>query len=59
MTWRARHFGIWQTLTSTISAFEPPMYFRDSMIRGAFECFDHFFMAEASGSCYSVENRAP
>ena len=41
VTWRARHFGIWQNLTSRITAFEPPTYFRDSLVRGAFRRFDH------------------
>ena len=41
VTWRARHFGIWQNLTSRITAFEPPSYFRDSLVHGAFRRFDH------------------
>ena len=41
VTWRARHFGLWQNLTSRITAFEPPSYFRDSLVRGAFRRFDH------------------
>jgi len=41
VTWRARHFGIWQHLTSRITAFEPPVRFRDSMVRGAFRSMDH------------------
>ena len=41
VTWRARHFGIWQNLTSCITALEPPTYFRDSLVRGAFRRFDH------------------
>jgi ligand-binding SRPBCC domain-containing protein len=45
VTWRARHFGVWQTLTSEITAMRPPEYFQDRMVRGAFEsiCHDHFF----------------
>ena len=41
VTWRARHFGVWQQLTSRITRFERPRYFRDSMVRGAFARFDH------------------
>jgi len=41
VTWRARHLGVWQRLTTRITAFEPPHYFRDSMVRGAFARFDH------------------
>jgi ligand-binding SRPBCC domain-containing protein len=48
VTWRARHFSIWQNLTSRIAAFERPIYFRDSLVRGAFRRFDHdhFFSQE-------------
>jgi len=47
VTWRARHFGIWQNLTSEITAMDRPAYFQDTMIRGAFRCMkhDHFFRA--------------
>lgn len=41
VTWRARHFGVWQTLTSRITAYDRPHSFRDSMVRGAFRRFDH------------------
>ena len=41
VTWSARHFGIRQRLTSRITAFDPPRYFRDSLVRGAFSRFDH------------------
>lgn len=41
VTWRARHFGVWQELTSRIVRFERPAHFRDSMVRGAFRHFDH------------------
>jgi ligand-binding SRPBCC domain-containing protein len=41
VTWSARHFGIRQSLTSRITAFDRPRHFRDSMVRGAFARFDH------------------
>lgn len=41
VTWEARHFGVRQRLTSKITAFERPQYFRDSMVKGAFARFDH------------------
>ena len=41
VTWRARHFGVWQMLTSRITAYERPAFFRDSMVRGAFARLDH------------------
>jgi ligand-binding SRPBCC domain-containing protein len=45
VTWRARHFGIRQTLTSKITGFEYPTYFRDEMLEGAFKMIrhDHIF----------------
>jgi ligand-binding SRPBCC domain-containing protein len=45
VTWRAKHFGVWQSLTSEITAMNRPAYFQDTMIRGAFKFMkhDHFF----------------
>jgi ligand-binding SRPBCC domain-containing protein len=45
VTWRARHFGVRQTLTSEITAFRYPEYFQVTMIRGAFRSMvdDHIF----------------
>jgi ligand-binding SRPBCC domain-containing protein len=52
VTWRAKHFGVWQELTSKITAFDRPHYFRDEMQRGAFKRFvhDHHFVARAGGT---------
>jgi ligand-binding SRPBCC domain-containing protein len=41
VTWRATHFGVRQTLTSKIVAFERPTHFRDSMQKGIFKRLDH------------------
>jgi ligand-binding SRPBCC domain-containing protein len=49
VTWRARHFGVWQTLTSQITAFDRPRSFRDSHVRGAFRRFDHDHLFESAG----------
>ena len=51
VTWRARHFLIRQRLTSRITAFEPPTYFQDTMLRGAFHSMqhDHYFRTLADG----------
>jgi len=45
VTWKAKHFGVTQLLTSKITAFEAPYYFTDEMVSGAFKRFkhDHFF----------------
>ncbi len=47
VTWRARHFGVRQHLTSAITAFDRPNYFQDTMLRGAFHSMqhDHHFRA--------------
>ena len=47
VTWRARHFGIRQELTSEITAMNRPEYFQDRMIRGAFRSMshEHFFQS--------------
>lgn len=52
VTWRARHFGVRQTLTSRITAYDRPHHFRDSQVRGAFRRFDHdhWFTPEGRGT---------
>jgi ligand-binding SRPBCC domain-containing protein len=51
VTWQARHFGVRQKLTSEITAMEPPFYFQDVMLRGAFRSMkhDHYFRSLPSG----------
>ena len=41
VTWRAKHFGVFQTLTSKITAFDSPTYFVDEMAKGIFKRFKH------------------
>tara|TARA_B100000795_G_scaffold225955_2_gene181823 strand:- start:127 stop:603 length:477 start_codon:yes stop_codon:yes gene_type:complete len=41
VTWRAKHFGVYQKLTSIITAYERPNYFVDEMQKGAFKRFKH------------------
>jgi ligand-binding SRPBCC domain-containing protein len=61
VTWRARHFGVWQTLTTKIVAFDRPRHFRDvvvdaggprARVHNAFARFahDHFFEPEGDGT---------
>ena len=47
VTWRARHFGVQQYLTSAITAYDPPVYFQDTMLHGAFRSMqhEHYFLA--------------
>ncbi len=49
VTWEATHFGVRQNLTSKITAFDRPRYFRDSMVSGAFTRFDHDHFFESIG----------
>lgn len=41
VTWQATHFGIRQKLTSKITAYDRPFYFRDEQMKGAFKSFYH------------------
>ena len=47
VTWRARHFGIWQKLTVRITAFERPVHFADEMLSGAFRSMEHHHYFDA------------
>jgi ligand-binding SRPBCC domain-containing protein len=49
VTWKATHFGIPQKLTVKIDRFEPPLFFRDSMVKGTFKRFHHDHKFETSG----------
>jgi ligand-binding SRPBCC domain-containing protein len=52
VTWRARHFGVTQDLTSRIVTFDRPRHFRDEMVRGAFSriVHDHYFEPAPDGT---------
>ena len=41
VTWSGRHFGFQLRHTSVVDACRPFMYFRDVMVEGVFERFDH------------------
>jgi len=41
VTWRAKHLGIWQTLSSKITEFDYPNHFTDEMVEGAFKSIKH------------------
>jgi ligand-binding SRPBCC domain-containing protein len=51
VVWRAKHFWIWQTLTSRMTAFNRPVFFEDTMLRGAFKSMrhEHFFRSLPEG----------
>ncbi|MDJ0365808.1 SRPBCC family protein [Hymenobacter sp. H14-R3] len=50
VTFRARHFGVWQTLTSKVTALRAPAYFRDDMQQGAFKSMWHAHYFEPEGA---------
>lgn len=41
VTWRAKHFGVWQELTSKIIDFHYPTTFTDEMVKGIFKKLHH------------------
>lgn len=41
VTWRAKHFGVYQNLTSKVTEYDRPKYFVDEMVSGAFSRFRH------------------
>ena len=41
VTWRAKHVGLYQHLTSKITEFNRPFSFTDEMVSGAFKSFKH------------------
>ncbi|RTQ45599.1 cell division protein [Hymenobacter gummosus] len=50
VTFRARHFGVWQQFTSKVTETRPPAYFCDEMQRGAFRSMRHeHYFTETAG----------
>src|SRR5436305_14546006 len=35
VTWRAKHFGVWQNLTTRYTAMQPPIYFQTAMSKAS------------------------
>tara|TARA_R110002124_G_scaffold254779_1_gene420405 strand:- start:664 stop:1137 length:474 start_codon:yes stop_codon:yes gene_type:complete len=52
VTWKARHFGIWQTMSTKITTEIKYEYFVDEMIDGAFKSMkhEHLFTKNCDGS---------
>ncbi|GAL82656.1 uncharacterized conserved protein [Algibacter lectus] len=56
VTWRAKHFGIYQKLTSKITEYDRPNYFADEMVKGAFAEFKHeHHFAESNGGTLMID----
>jgi ligand-binding SRPBCC domain-containing protein len=49
ITWRARHFGMWQKLTVEITEMNFPHSFEDKMVKGAFKTMHHVHCFEQKG----------
>jgi ligand-binding SRPBCC domain-containing protein len=49
VTWRAKHFGVWQKLTSKITEYEQPHFFVDEMLEGAFKSIYHKHLFRQEG----------
>jgi ligand-binding SRPBCC domain-containing protein len=52
VTWKGKHFGVTQKLTTKITEYNFPDNFTDEMIKGAFESFkhQHIFTHEENGT---------
>lgn len=48
VTWRARHFGVPFTMTSSITSLEFPVRFVDEQVKGPFKSFRHVHQFEAT-----------
>ena len=57
VTWRARHFGIWFTMTSRITEWERPHRFVDEQVRGPFRSFHHEHRFESVDGTTSMTDR--
>lgn len=49
VTWRAKHFGVYQKLTVEVTKFDRPNMFEDVMLKGAFKQMKHTHRFEKEG----------
>ena len=58
VTWRARHFGVWQNLTSRTTELRAPEFFQVTMIRGIFRTMqaDHLFRTLPHGATEMIDH---
>lgn len=52
VTYRGKHLGVWQNLTSRVTDFDPPHFFADEMEKGAFKSMrhEHYFSSTEEGT---------
>ena len=56
VTWRAKHLGVWQHLTSVITEVESPYFFADELQKGAFSHFRHeHWLAHREGMTHMAD----
>jgi ligand-binding SRPBCC domain-containing protein len=55
VTWRAKHLGFYQTLTSKITQYNRPYFFEDCMLEGIFKGFQHQHIFEKIGDIIGKE----
>lgn len=56
VTWRARHLGFTQELTSKITDYIFPTFFADEMVKGAFKSFRHEHFLEQKKNIVIVKD---
>jgi hypothetical protein len=58
VTWRARHFGVWQNLTSRTTELRAPEFFQVTMVRGIFRVMqaDHMFRPRPDGATEMIDH---
>lgn len=49
VTWKAKHLGVMQTLTTKIVTMQKPYYFTDVMLKGAFRSMKHLHLFRQEG----------
>ena len=56
VTWRARHFGLWWTMTSRVTVIDQPTTFADEQASGPFRHFRHrHTFRSVPGSTFMVD----
>ncbi len=56
VTWRAKHLGFYQELTSIITDFESPTFFADEMHKGIFKSFRHEHYLSKNNDCVIIKD---
>lgn len=56
VTWRAKHFGTWQNLTTKITKTEPHSFFTDEMMQGAFKSMKHEHYFKEDGNYTTMKD---